>query len=86
MEERLIFKLKVLHDIREQLSVDLDLYNKQVRELDEHTKIYNEALRKVRVVVIVWSKAHRKLAAGVTDPAKIDLVGMVVNAARSVVK
>ena len=86
MEERLIFKLKALHEVREQLSVDLELYNKQLRELDEHTKIYNEALRKVRVVVIVWSKAHRRLAAGVTDPAKIDLVGMVVNAASSVVK
>ena len=86
MEERLIFKLKVLHDIREQLSVDIDLYNKQLRELDETTKIYNEALRKVRVVVIVWSEAHRKLAAGITDPAQIDLVGMVVNAAKNVVK
>jgi hypothetical protein len=86
MEERLLFKLKVIYDIREQLSVDIDLYNKQLRELDETTKIYNEALRKVRVVVIVWSEAHRKLAAGVTDPAKIDLVGMVVNAASSVIK
>ncbi len=38
----------------------------------------------MRVVVVVWSKAHSKLAAGITDPATIDLVGSVVRAAKGV--
>lgn len=85
MENMLIFRLKTLHDLREQLSVDVELYKNQIHELDQHTKLYNEAIKKIRIVVIVWSEAHRKLAAGITDPAKIDIVGMVVNAAANVV-
>jgi hypothetical protein len=81
IEERLFYKLESLYEVRNQLSVDVDLYNNQMRELDEQAKIYRESLRKVRVVVIVWSEAHRKLAAGITDPATIDLVGLVVGAA-----
>lgn len=81
IEQRLEYKLRALHEVREQLSVDVELYNNQMHELDVHTKMYKEALRKVKVVVVVWSEAHRKLAAGVTDPATIDLVGMVVRAA-----
>ena len=84
MEERFIFKLKALHDVREQLSVDIELYNNQMYELEKHSKMYKEALRQVRIVVIVWSEAHAKLAAGVTDPAKIDLIGLVVDAAKSI--
>jgi hypothetical protein len=84
IEQRMDSKLKFLHEVREQLSVDLELYNKQMYELDVQSKIYKEALRQVRVVVVVWSEAHRKLAAGVTDPAQIDLVGMVVRSANKI--
>lgn len=84
IEKRLEYKLRALHEVREQLSVDIELYNNQMHELDVHSKMYKDALRRVKIVVIVWSEAHRKLAAGVTDAAVIDLAGMVVKAAERV--
>lgn len=86
IEERLGLKLETLYNIRLQISGDLEIYNRQLHELDEYSKVYNEALRKVKVVVIVWAEAHRRLAAGITDPAKIDIVGLVAKAASSAVK
>lgn len=84
IEERIGYKLKSFRDIREALSVDIELYNNQMNELDVNAKLYREALRKVNVVVVVWSEAHRKLAAGITDPAQIDLIGMVVRSANRI--
>lgn len=81
IEQRMGYILEALRDVREALSVDLELYNNQMNELDVNAKLYKEALRKVNVVVVVWSEAHRKLAAGITDPAQIDLIGMVVRSA-----
>jgi hypothetical protein len=81
MENRLIFILNALRDFREQMTPDLELYWKQQRELDEITKTYKAALRKAQVAMIAWSRAHQRLAAGITDPAKIDVLGLAKKAA-----
>ncbi len=81
IEDRLLFLLKNMHDVREQLMPDLELYWKQQRELDELTKMYKAALRKANVTMIAWSRAHQRLAAGMTDPAKIDILGLARKAA-----
>ena len=66
-------KLKFGVDLKELLRPDLEIYANQQRELD---KIYSGAqiqLKKARVTIMIWAKAHRNLAEGVSDAAKIDI-------------
>jgi hypothetical protein len=81
IENRMIFILNALHDVREQLTPDLEIYWKQQKELDDIYTTYNIAIRKAKIAIIVWSRAHQRLAAGVTDPAKIDVFGIAKKAA-----
>ncbi len=83
VEQRLIFMMKTLTDIRSHMMPDLELYWKQQTELEELTKAYKAALRKAQVAMIAWSRAHQRLAAGITDPAKIDVLGLAKKAAKS---
>jgi len=85
IEQRMLFKLSTLSELRTQLRDDLELYNNQLRELELLAQKYDDTLRKTRIVVLVWSRAHAQLAAGTTDPAKIDVAGMAVKAATLVV-
>lgn len=81
IEQRMLFLLQGMHDIRTQLIPDIELYWKQQKELDELTKAYKAALRKAQVTTIAWARAHQRLASGVTDPAKIDVLGLAKKAA-----
>ena len=54
---------------------------KQVAELNELVDLGNKVLRKTKLAIIVWGRVHRQMAAGVTDPAKIDVFGMLKKAA-----
>ena len=83
VEQRLIFLMKTLSDIRSHMTPDLELYWKQQAELEDLTKAYKSALRKAQVAMIAWSRAHQRLAAGITDPAKIDVLGLAKKAARA---
>jgi hypothetical protein len=81
IEDRLIFKMNALYNLRQQLTPDLELFWKQQKEVDELQKTLMSTLRMARVTMIVWSRAHQRLAAGVTDPAKIDVVRLARKAA-----
>lgn len=84
IEERLIFKAKKAREFKEQLAVDLELYRNQHRELDQLYKNSQKQLKKARVTIVVWSRAHRNLAQGVVDPAKVnvfDLTKKAINTA-----
>jgi hypothetical protein len=81
IEDRLIFKMNALYNLRQQLIPDLELFWKQQKEVDELQKTLMSTLRMARVTIIVWSRAHQRLAAGVTDPAKIDVVRLARKAA-----
>ncbi len=83
VEQRLIYVMKVLSDIRSNMMPDMELYWKQQAELEELTQAYKSALRKAQVAMIAWSRAHQRLAAGITDPAKIDVLGLAKKAAKA---
>jgi len=85
VERRLLFKLNSLSELRKQLEPDLELYWRQQRELDNLAKVYTGALRKARVSVIAFARGHQRLAAGIVDPAKIDLLGIARRTAGSAV-
>ena len=81
IEDRIIFALKTVSEIRSQLAPDIELYWKQQAELEELVAAFNTALRQARVAVIAWSRAHQRLASGITDPAEIDIFGIAKKAA-----
>jgi hypothetical protein len=83
-ENRLIYIMKTLQEIRAQMMPDLELYWKQHGELENLTDAYKAALRKSQVTMIAWSRAHQRLASGITDPAKINVLGLAKKAAKSV--
>ncbi len=80
-EERILFGLQTISDVRDQLKPDVELYWKQQAELEEITASFNTALRQARVAMIAWSRAHQRLASGITDPAEIDIFGLAKKAA-----
>ena len=81
IEDRLVFALRTVSDVRTQLAPDIELYWKQQAELEELVASFNTALRQARVAVIAWSRAHQRLASGITDPAEIDIFGIAKKAA-----
>ena len=83
IEQRLIYKLSVIKSLKEQLGPDLEMYRMQQKELDDLLRIMNTSLKKAKISIIVWARSHRKLAAGITDPAKIDIFNLMNDAART---
>lgn len=83
-ENRLIYMMETLQEFRAQMMPDLELYWKQQNELEDLTKVYKAALRKSQVTMMAWSRSHQRLASGVTDPAKIDVLGLAKKAAKNV--
>ena len=81
IEDRLIFTLETVSNVRTQLAPDIELYWKQQAELEELVASFNKALRQARVAIIAWSRAHQRLASGITDPAEIDIFGIAKKAA-----
>ena len=81
IEDRLVFGLRTISEVRTQLAPDIELYRKQQAELEEMVASFNTALRQARVAVIAWSRAHQRLASGITDPADIDIFGLAKKAA-----
>lgn len=84
IEDRLLYKLTAINDIRKQFEPDLIWYWKQQNELDDLAATYRAALRKARIALIGWTRAHGQLAQGITDPAKIDVLNMAKKAANAV--
>jgi hypothetical protein len=84
IEARLLAKLEAIRAVRDQLRPDVELYWKQQEELEKITASYNAALRQARVAVLAWARAHARLAAGITDPAEINVLGIARKAAGSV--
>lgn len=83
IEERLLYRLRTLNELRDQITPDLEYYDNQLRELDDFTKMYDRALGKARLLVTIWARAHGKMAAGITDPAYIDIGAMFQRAVSS---
>ena len=68
--QHLMGRLKGLHLIGTEIKPDWDNYRATHRELDKlHSQAINR-LNKMRLVTLVWLRAHQKMAAGVQSPAE----------------
>jgi hypothetical protein len=82
LEDRLVYKLSKVSEMRKQFSGDITAYYQGIEELSGTHGAYNRALRDARNAVILWSRAHNALGKGVTEPAQIDILGMMLNTAK----
>ncbi len=84
VEDRLMFLMGKAVDFKEQFAPDMAYYRNQILELDDLHKFAMMHLKKSRVTIMVWAKAHRDLARGITDPAKIDIFDITKKAVKTV--
>ena len=73
MGNDVIEKLVGAVPLKELLAPDLEYYSNQQQELDTLYAGAQIQLKKARVTIMIWAKAHRNLAEGVSDAAKIDI-------------
>ena len=80
IEATLTERLGLLDTQFKHLSVQRDLYLKQMSEINTLADKGDHIMRKTKLAVIVWGRVHRQMAAGITDPAMIDVFGMMKKA------
>jgi len=74
--ERALVRFERIDAVRQSVAEELESYKEEVLELHRLTMEAQKAVRRARVTALAWAQAHRKLASGVTDPAKIDMMGI----------
>lgn len=79
-QERLIYRMQRIREMVAQVQPDLDLYRNKMIELGDLYRGASNNLVKTRATVIIWSRTHRGLAAGVVDPATFDVMGIAKRA------
>ena len=80
-EKRVLTEIATHVDVREEMLRRFEIYRAEQLELDELRIRSMEAARLGRITLILWARSHRNLAAGVTVPAAINVMGMVRQAA-----
>lgn len=69
-------RLELIDKHKRFIAGDIDQFRKVLQELEALTDASDKALQKAKIAVILWSKAHARLAAGETDPAKYDFMSI----------
>jgi len=86
IEDRMLMILARTREVRDQLEPDIERYHEHHRELDELENLWLAEVRKARVAVLAWARAHKLMAQGVTDPARINVLGIARKAAGTVIR
>jgi len=68
--KHLMKTLNMIDDIWRQIQPDWELYRDTHLELDRLHKKLNDETRRVRLITLVWLRAHLKMASGVVSPAE----------------
>lgn len=84
MSNLLITRLEAGKLIQENLFPELEQYQKEMQELDELIAIADRGIRQSKGAIAVWRRSHQTMAAGITEPAAIDLFGIAQAAVRKV--
>src|SRR5262249_2497357 len=79
--KRLLERVDTATELRDKLGPQMQVYQAEQMELDALRNQATEAARLGRITLILWARSHRNLAAGITVPAQIDVMGIVKNAA-----
>ena len=83
IESRLFDKVQAMDLFEKQIRPDIERYHLQQIELAEIYKRASTQLKRARTTMIVWSRAHRNLSQGITDPAKVNLFDITKKAIKT---
>lgn len=75
LTQHLLNRLAVMHKIWGKIETDWELYQKTHRELDESYFKVIEDINRLRLIMIVWLRAHQRMTSGITLPAEWFNVG-----------
>ncbi|NQZ91824.1 MAG: hypothetical protein HRT97_05700 [Moritella sp.] len=70
IKEHLMSRLEGLHLIGTEIKPDWDNYRATHQELDKLHRQAVDRVNKMRLVTLVWVRAHQKMAAGIESPAE----------------
>jgi hypothetical protein len=76
IERRLAEDLERVDLIRKQLAPEFETYREYQKELEALRVQTQDIFRLGRTTLVVWSRAHRNLAAGIPVPPDIDMVAL----------
>ena len=89
LAEHLGARLKTMQLIGEEIKTDWDTYRATHRELDSAHAAAMDRLNKARLMILIWLRAHQKMAAGVASPAEWfnvkELPSQLINVGKDVV-
>lgn len=69
-EAYLMERLTTMKRINDEMMPEVELYRDTHREWDAEFSSAVDGVARARAKYIFWSRAHRKIASGITDPAK----------------
>jgi hypothetical protein len=69
-------RLELIDKHKRFIAGDIENFHKVLQELESLTDASDKALQKAKIAVLLWSKAHARLAAGETDPAMFDFMSV----------
>ncbi len=84
IEKRIIFRLETIRKIQEQLIPEIEQYQSEMKELDDLISIADRGIRQSKAAIGIWRQSHQTMAAGITEPAAIDLFGIAKAAVKKV--
>jgi len=70
--------------IQDYLYPEMEQFQKEMRELDDLIAIADRGIKQSKAAIVVWRRAHQTMAAGITEPAAIDLFGIAQAAIKKV--
>jgi hypothetical protein len=74
--ENAMLRFSRIESVRKSVWAELEVYEIELLELHRLTMEAQSAVRRARATALAWAQAHRKLAAGIVDPAQIDMMGI----------
>jgi len=82
--KEVIERLQAGNVIQAQLLPEFEQYQKEMRELDELISIADRGTKQSKAAINIWRRSHQIMAAGITEPAAIDLFGIAKAAVKTV--
>jgi len=70
IRNHLVEELKSVQEISATIEPDYTLYRDTHDELDRLVELIDKEIGHTRIAILVWSRAHLKMASGITDPAE----------------
>jgi hypothetical protein len=80
----LIARLEAGKLIQEHMFPELEQFQKEMQDLDEPIAIADRGIRQFKGAIAVWRRSYQTMAAGITEPAAIDLFGITQSAVKKV--